>query len=161
MSGTVENDVDHRSWSLPTGLEGIGLFLTVVAWGVLGGPLGLAFGIGLVVAVIALTPPFAFAVGQVLLLGVLPEAAFLEAVVAEAGLVVLLLSGFASTPRQYRFWLETVLVITLVVSIGYAAVLADVQLWIIAIVGIGLWAFVGYGLHRFELVQLELITDDS
>lgn len=160
MSHEEESEERLLSWSRPSRLAGVGLVLAAAAWAALAGPVGLVLAGVLAGATFALTPPFAFAIGQVLVLGLSTELSIVGGIAAEVGLVLILLSELTTT-RRYRLWAEAVALTALAVGLGYAAVVAGVGLWPTVAASIVIWSVLAYGLHRFELVQLSLVTEDS
>lgn len=148
------------SWSRPTGLASVGLLVTVVVWVWLSGPLALLFGGVLALGVVALSAPFGFALGQVLVLGVVSGGGPVELLLAEGGLLLILLTEFSSTTHSLRHQLATVTTLAVVGGIGTLAVLFGVDVWTITAIGVVLAVLTAYGLHRFELVALDLVLED-
>lgn len=149
------------SWSRPTLLAGFGVVVTVVAWVWLAGPLALLFAGILAVSVVALSPPFAFALGQVLLFGVVADGTVVEILLAESGLLCILLSEYTPTIHSIRQQLATIAAIAGIGSLGVLAVRLDIDAWVVAATGIAIFSLTAYGLHRVELVRLNLVLEDQ
>lgn len=150
-----------RLWSRPSLLVLCGLLLTTAAWVWLAGPVALVFGGVLGLGVVALSAPFAFALGQILLLGLPTDGAVVAIVLVECGLCCILLSEYSLVDTSGRYQLATVTVLAILSGIGVTALVLGEQLWVVAAVCAAIIAFVAYGLHRVELVQLDLVREDT
>ena len=160
MSSSIRSASGPWSWSRPTLLAGVGTALTVAVWVWLAVPLALLFGGVLAVGVFALSAPFAFALGQVLVFGVMIDGTPVGILLAESGLLLILLSEYASTTHSRRRQLATVATIAIAGAVGFLAVILGGDVWIIATAGVVLTALTAYGLHRVELVRLDLVLED-
>jgi hypothetical protein len=161
MSTSVRSASGPWSWSRPTLLAGVGTVVTVAAWVWLAGPLALVFGGVLAVGVFALSAPFAFALGQVLVFGVVTDGTPAGILLAQSGLLLILLSEYASMIHSRRYQLATVAAIAIGGAVGFLAVILGGDVWVVTTAGVVLASLTAYGLHRFELVQLDLVLEDS
>ncbi|SFK65024.1 hypothetical protein SAMN04487950_0384 [Halogranum rubrum] len=127
----------------------------------LAGPIALVFVGVLGLGVVVLSSPFAFALGQVLLLGLPTDGAVIAIVIVECGLCCILLSEYSLLDNSGRYQLGTVMALAILGGIGVAALVLSEQLWVVAAVWTALIAFVAYGLHRVELVQLNLVRQET
>jgi hypothetical protein len=149
-----------NEWTL---LEGIGIGITIVAFGVVGGVVGVGLGVVLVVAWVGLPTVHSYAVGHALALGLTARSLpAVELFLVEIGLLAVLLGPLTdpeSRPgrgvARWTFGFGAGLLGALVVGLA----IAD-RIWVVALglllIGVGL----GYALNRYEVVALGLATDD-
>lgn len=128
-----------------------------VAAGLVGGIVGtVGLGIWLV------SPVYAFAIAQLGLLLVVPDSISIgELVILESGLGTLLFAGMLDEFESRR----SIGVFLLgAVGLGGTAVAAGpsaIALWQSVLAVLGVFAFLSYGLHRYELVELGLVEEQD
>lgn len=133
--------------------------VTVGVFFILGGPVGVASGLLVVLAAVLGGPLVGFVVGHAALAVVLTEPSAVTIIVAEAGLGMLLVAASVDGSDRVSTGLLTALAF-----VGTAAFLVVVSelvdpLWGVTAVVVGTLVLVGYTLHRYELVTLGLVTD--
>ncbi|MFC4451591.1 hypothetical protein [Halorussus aquaticus] len=105
-------------------------------------------------------PVYAFAFGQILFAAFAPDPTGLELAVAQVGLF-----GFLAVPANRWAPLRTVgaFVVASAGLVGVGAGVRDVtgELWPAALAVGAAVALVAYGLHRYELVVLDLVEADA
>ncbi|WP_139246806.1 hypothetical protein [Halogranum amylolyticum] len=148
------------SFSRPSPIAILGVIVTSVVWLWFGGPLGLGLAGLLVLGVFALSPPFAFGFGQVLLVGAFSEEVAVGILLAESGLLLILLSEYSRRPHSRRLQLATITAFAVVGGIGLTAVVLEVDLWILAVASLLVASTIAYVLHRLERVRLDLINEE-
>lgn len=152
-------------WVWVVGLAGLAI---------VGGGLWLAAGVGGLIATAAiglcwylLSGLYAVAVGHATLLlftanTVTPRLTLPpEVLIAEGGLVVLLIVPALDTNVPGQFIGAFIVTLTTLLGLAVAAYWWSTRLWVAAGVLIGAFAVVSYGLYRYELVRLGLIEDKT
>ncbi|WP_331234193.1 hypothetical protein [Natronorarus salvus] len=141
-----------------TSLGGVGLALTIGALGLAAGPTGAI--VGLTLIPIWLFFPIVFTVAAAhVLLATLHTATVIDLLFVELG-VLFVIAGRASTFEWTGTLLSTT---TFTAAVGFllvAVVLSvDLSLWIATGVLLITFGVASYGLHRYELVSLGLVTE--
>lgn len=136
-----------------TSLEGVGALLAVPVVGFVGGPPGIVVGVLLAVCVSFVDAPIPFALAQ--FVPVLFDLTPAELVALEVVFVPLLLGPLSRTGGGVR--LPVLAAVSFVVLSGVMAFVAtSLSGWVASVVTLAVVGFVGYGLHRYELVRLGL-----
>lgn len=108
----------------------------------------------------AVVSVYAFALGQVLLVGFVPTLTRLQIAAAQAGLILLLVApGLRDAPLRTL----GAFAVTGGGLFGVAAGVHDVtgHLWLATVALVATVALFGYGLHRYQLVELDLVEADA
>lgn len=141
--------------------DGLAVAATTAAlWYVLGS-VGLALAVVVAVVLVVGSPVYAFAVGELLFV-LLATTAFGDIpveglVVAQAALGALLLAALVGHwPRRTAVTAAVAFVVT---ALGFGSLYALEPLWLGVAVLAGLYAFLAYTLHRYELVRLALVQE--
>lgn len=136
-----------------------GVAIAVGAAGALtwvGGHVGFLGGVALVAALLAATPRYAFAVGQLALAaatgGTTPDPGVL--VIVEALLFGVLVTPGADRPFDPRLAAGTCATTGGLCAVAWASLRAWDATWIAAGVILAVAGLAGYGVHRYELVAL-------
>jgi hypothetical protein len=140
----------------PTLLGGFGLLATTIALGLTGGPLGFVAGVGLALAALFVSPVVTFALGQAVLLVVLPTPTLAQLALVQGALFLVLLgpAGTELTPFLRVGGLALALF-----AITGAAVWVGVDTLGLLETAAGLTLGLGvlsYAIHRYERVSLGL-----
>ncbi|MCU4741566.1 hypothetical protein OB955_10750 [Halobacteria archaeon AArc-m2/3/4] len=128
----------------PIALVGLGGVLTALVWYIFG-------------------TPYAIAVGHVVLMALFPDGIDpLSFVLAETVFLAMLLVAAIRTSRPIRF--ASVAIVATLVLAGTAWVTLETQtqtqpLWVAAVALVGVGCLAVYGLHRYELVRLGLVSE--
>ena len=164
LSGLSDGSVRPRPLSEWTLLGVFGVLLTAVVVGVVGGVVGVGLAVAFVVAWLFLPTVYSFVAGHVLALGTTASAlSAVELLFIEVGLLAVLFGPLTRSETRAR---GTVARSTL----GFAFVLATVvvvalalhdEVWVSAVVLLLVAGFLTYGLHRYELLTLGLLTDEE
>ena len=179
MAASLE--IDRGFAAERTRLGGASALVAAVALVVSAGVEGLVVGLqGLAAAAVVvsawylLPPTYAFALGNVALVAVLPETAVGRMVVVEAGLLGILLASATTldSPGQSDdsgHSVLSILVGALVVlawtlaggAFAWASARGDLRLSVAGGFLIALSAFAAYGLHRYQLVSLGVVDESA
>lgn len=144
-----------RPW---TGFFVVGLLVVAFA-GVAGLPGGLA-GVATAVIWYGFGIPYAIAVGYVLLLGLFPDGINLVSFGITGGVMAVFVCSAATGSRSWVRILGFALTMIAVLG-GLVWWLFTVwTLWIAASGGLAVLGLLAYGLHRYELVRLGLVSDE-
>lgn len=158
MAGATAEDYFLSRQRL-TPLDVIAIVATLVVFTAVSGPMGGLAGLAIVGVRYVTDELVAVAVGQIVLLGVLPTPTLLPLLLTEAALLLFLVSGFWET----RHRTATITLCTLwLVALGL--VLVGLQAWLntiwqIASVFVVVVLLIAYTIHRYERVMLGLVTE--
>ena len=128
---------------------------------------GLVAAAGIGLAWYLLSSPYAIAFGHAALLPFIPAVALRpellrpELLVAELGLVVLLVAPAAESDRPLSFVLTAVAVLAGLLLVGLGGYWLSADLRIAAGALVGTVAVAGYALYRYELVRLGLVDAEG
>lgn len=148
--------VTERTW-----IGGITVVILAATVTVIAGPIGAVTGLVTVTIWYGLGTPYAIATAVVLLVGIFPDGTSTDSfVIVTASMVLLVLSVAAGTRRWIRT--GTVTLVSTAVLGGFAwGALTDWSLWIAVSGTLVVFALLSYGLHRYELVRLGLVSDEN
>ncbi|WP_049902589.1 hypothetical protein [Halococcus agarilyticus] len=158
MKNIAQDSVSSNTLTVRKALATLGTFVATIATGVVVGPLGVLVAVGVGSAQYLVSTTAAFATGQIVLGALYPSEGPLPfLVLAEVGLF-----GVLSSAAVDRYGPERLLVASLVAGVaiggsGWLALRSTATIWIAAGVIVVGTALVGYGLHRYERVRLELV----
>lgn len=143
----------------PTELGVVGLLATATAFAIVGGPIGLGIGAGLLVVGLVAPAPVTFALGQAGLLVAVPAPSLVRVAVVESVLFLVLL-GPATRDEPVRL---VGLAVPLFGLLGLGTWLGVARVGplvtaVTLVVGVGL---LGYVVHRYERVVLGLAGGDA
>lgn len=154
-AGRLEGTVAERTRS-----GGIAVILLAVTVAVIAGPVGALAGLAIAATWYGFGTPYAIAATAVLLVGLFPNGIdVFSFVLGTAGIVLLILSEAARTRRRIRTGAVALASIAVLGGVGWGALEAW-SLWIAVSGTLVVLAFLCYGLHRYELVVLGLVSDD-
>ncbi|WP_440771927.1 hypothetical protein [Natronorubrum sp. DTA28] len=147
--------VAERTWS-----GGIAVILLAVTVAAIAGPIGALAGLAIAATWYGFGTPYAIAASTVLLIGLFPDRIdVFSFVLGTAAMIVLILSEAARTRQRIRTGVVAIVSIAVLGGVGWGALEAW-SLWIAATATLVVLAFLSYGLHRYELVVLGLVSDD-
>ncbi|AGB38641.1 hypothetical protein [Natronococcus occultus] len=150
--------VTERPSTLSTAVGAVAL---VGAFGAAAGPPGIGAGIATILLWYGFGTPYAIAVGHVLLLALFPDGIDpIAFVLAEAGLLAVLVLPALQTRAPLRTAAGTLLTVAVLGGVSWLAVVS-LSLWQAAAVTAGTIALAGYALYRYGLVALGLVDDDA
>lgn len=145
----------------PRGLTALGMVLTLGAFTLVGGGVGTAAAVAVAGIAVLTNPLTAFVGAHLLLFLVAPDIAGLTFVLVEVALAPLLL---ASLPAEARSMQDRLLVALSFVGLAATVVvvrdLVDARWGEVGVV-VGAIALLGYGIHRYELVRLDLVSESD
>ena len=142
-----------------TALGAVGLVLTIGALGVAAGPAGAIVGLTLLPIWLFFPIVFTVAAAHVLLATLHTEVTVVDLLFVELG-VLFVIAGRASTFEWTGTLLSTTIFIAAVGFLLVAVVLSvDLSLWIATVVVLVTLGVASYGLHRYELFSLGLVTE--
>ena len=159
MSVALERARSRRSLPTVLGLLGIVVVTGGLVWG---GPVWLGFvGVALGGLYLSGTPVLAVVLGQIALVTV-DTPSLLPLVLVEGGLFLALLSVAIETPGSRVAGSLVALVVPLLAGLAWVSLwrwnLAPLSVGVTAGIGI---ATVGYLLHRYLLIELDIVTEDA
>lgn len=139
---------------LGVGISGLGIWVAVGWLGALAVVLiGLSW--------YHLSELYAVALGNALFLLFLPvETLNSELLIAELGLLVLLATPTTDSDAPVSLIITTVAILCVVVAISAGSYAWSDSLWITASVLLGTLLVSGYALYRYEVVRLDLVTEE-
>jgi hypothetical protein len=144
----------------PTLLGGFGLLATLFALTLTVGPLGLLGGVIFTLAALFVSPVVGFALGQAILLALLPTPTLAQLALVQAALFLVLLDPVGTDPTT-AFESGSLAVVLLVISGVAVWLAADIFGLLETAAGLTLvLAFVSYAIHRYEQVSLGLAGGD-
>lgn len=154
---SVDDVTDRRvAWQELATLLVLTVGVTVVV-----GPVGVLVGLVATIFWYGLGVPYALAAGFLTLTAVTPEG-------LGPAVIVLLTLAFAALPAAAAFRtpapsvaVATLLAGTIVFGLSAGAAYTTSRLWLAGLAVIGTFAFVVYGIHRYELVRFGLVSDDD
>ncbi|WP_137290182.1 hypothetical protein [Natronorubrum halophilum] len=147
--------IAERTWS-----GAIAVLVLAGTVAALNGPIGALAGLVVAATWYGFGTPYAIAAAAVLLVGLFPDGidGFSFALVATA-MVLLVLTAAARTRRRIRTGIVALVSIAVLGGVGWGT-LETWPLWIAVSVTLVVFALLSYGLHRYELVALGLVSDD-
>ena len=151
-------DADPRDRNSATAFT---VLVLVGAFGLVSGPVGLVVGLGTAGVWYAFGFPYAVGVGHVGLVAIsLDGIGSFEVAVVELGFIIVFLASirYAVAPRRVGV---VALASGLVLGGTAWLTLLSQPMWLAATVFILLFALVGYGVHRYELVALGLVSEQA
>lgn len=158
MSVTVRTPEVGRGSGAQRLFAAVGVLLATGVVGVLVGPLGAFVAVGVGVGGYLFGWAVAFAVGQVVLVGLLPLDVPLEYfALAEAGLCFVLLAGLARRTDLLASLLATLVVSALIGGGTWLTFRTTGSLWVTGGLLVGGIALAVYTGHRYERVRLGLV----
>ena len=155
MSQYVPSDFDQILGGLGVIVATLGLALAAGTWGIVAGlAIALTWALG--------PSMYAFAIGQLFAVAVLSGEARLVAIaVAEGGLLAMLAAPLTKTAESTRT-VATYAIATLALGgIGWGVLRTGRPAWAAAVAITVVAALAAYSVHRYELVRLGLVTDDT
>jgi hypothetical protein len=159
MATETDTQDSGRRLTPQRALATAGVVLATVALGVAVGPPGVALALAVGLAQYFFSSPVAFAVGQVVLVALFPEnGAMLPLTLCEVGLITVLISPAAEHDAPLRTVLATLLAGAVLGLVAWAGLASTEGLWAGAVALGGGVAIGAYGLHRYELVRLNLLA---
>lgn len=139
---------------------GVAVILLTVTVAVIAGPVGALAGLAIAATWYGFGTPYAIAAAAVLLVGLFPDGIdVFSFVLGTAAIVLLILSEAARTRRRIRTGAVTLVSIAVLGGVGWGAHEAW-PLWIAVSGTLVVLALLCYGLHRYELVVLGLVSGD-
>ncbi len=158
MSVTFHEPNAPRLSRIAKVVAALGTLVATLAVGVAVGPLGVLMAAGLVSALYFISTTAAFALGQVVLVALVPASgAFAILVLAEIGLLGVLFSTAVDHHDPARLLVVSLLAGLVIGSIGWLGFQASQTVWIVAGALALATAFFAYGIHRYERVMLGLV----
>lgn len=160
MTSPADSDNNGSlSLSRPTIAAGIGYVAIGVTFILLGGLQGGIAASGTILIGLLTSPLLAFLVGHVLLLLILPSFPLVSLVIVETGLGVLLVAAAVEGSSQSRQATTTgVIFLALSGILISASTIIEALVWRTFLL-LSILAVCAYGIHRYELVQLNLVTE--
>ena len=161
-SPAAEAEADRRRSRATVAIGLLGLAIVGAGFWMAAETVGLVAAAGVGLAWYLLSSPYAIAFGHAALLPFVPAVALRpELLVAELGLVVLLIAPVVDADRPLSFVLTTVAALggLLLVGLGGFWLSADLRIAAGALVGTVVVA--GYALYRYELVRLGLVDAEG
>lgn len=158
MSVTLpESNTSHPS-RIAKVLAAFGALVATLAVGVAVGPLGVLMAAGVASAYYVVSTTAAFALGQVILVALIPsEGIFVILVLAEIGLLGVLFSTTVDHNDSARLLVASLLAGLVIGATGWLAFRASQTVWVAASALVLATAFFAYGIHRYERVTLGLV----
>lgn len=148
----------RRDVSLP---EGVALVAVAVAFTYVGGLVGGALGVALVGARRLASPVTVYALGHVLGLVIAETPTLQEVAVLEAPLVLALLAAGVDREAPDAFAPAMVVAVVGLALVAAGGLTTFDSLWQTAALGTLVVGLVAYGLHRYELVRLGLVSEST
>jgi hypothetical protein len=134
------------------------MVVATLAVGVAVGPLGILMAVGIASAYYLVSTTAAFALGQVILVALVPfEGALAVLVLAEGGLLGVLFSTTVDHDDPARLLVASLLAGLAIGATGWLGLQAGQTVWIAAGTLAVATAFLSYGIHRYERVTLGLV----
>lgn len=146
---------------VPTWIGSIAVLVTIAAFAVVGGAPGALAATALVPVWLLLPGVYVVAFGHVLLAAFAGDLDVVSVLAVELGLLLVLADAANAYPRPGTLFANTVFAAGGLVVVTAAILVAEVALWIAAGGLLVAFGTVTYGIHRYELVSLEVINDES
>lgn len=158
MSVTLHgSNTPHLSWTARA-FAALGTFVATLAVGVAVGPLAALMIVAVGGALLLASTTAAFALGQVVLVALVPPGgAFAILVIAEIGLLGVLCSPAVDHHDPGRLLVASLLAGLAVGATGWLTLRSSQGVWPAAGVLVVVTAFLAYGIHRYERVTLGLV----
>ena len=162
MSVTLpESNTFHPS-RIAKAVTAFGTLVATLAVGVAVGPLGILMAVGVASAYYVVSATAAFALGQVILVALVPSGGiFVILVLAEIGLLGVLCSTIVDHGDSARLLVASVLAGLAIGAIGWLSFQTSQAVWIAASALALATAFSAYGIHRYERVTLGLVETSA
>lgn len=143
----------------PTLVGAIGLLVTVSAFAVVAGAEAAFVATTLVVVWLLLPSVYVVAAGHVLIAAYVPDSTVIEFLVVEVGLLILLFEGIRTLPRPGALLSRSVFAAGGLSAVIAVVISLDGRLWVAVVGLLAALALTAYGIHRYELVRLGLVSD--
>jgi hypothetical protein len=140
-------------------LGGAGLVVVAAAFVLLAGAPGVAAAAAVVVCWVVFPATYAFALGNVALAALVGESAVLEIALVEVALVGLLVAPAGRLGRPARPVAIAVVAVAAGGALAWATSRGAIGLPLAALAVVAGTALGGYGLHRYQLVDLDRVGD--
>jgi hypothetical protein len=158
MSVTTHQSNSANASRLRKACAALGTLVATLAVGVAIGPLAVLVAVAISGALILASTTAAFALGQVVLVALVPpDGAPIILVLAEVGLSVVLFSTAIDYHDSGRLLVASLLAGLAVGATGWLLFWMNRTVWIAASAVVVTTAFLTYGIHRYEQVTLGLV----
>lgn len=158
MSATTHQSNSANASRLHRACAALGTLVATLAVGVAVGPLAILVAVAIGIALILVSTTAAFALGQVVLVALVPpDGAPIILVLAEIGLLGVLFSTIINHYDPARLLVASLLAGLAVGATGWLLFWMNQTVWIAASAVVITTAFVAYGIHRYERVTLGLV----
>ncbi|MDQ2052623.1 hypothetical protein RBH26_19375 [Natronolimnohabitans sp. A-GB9] len=155
MTTAVDRSETARDWPIVVALMVLTALCALAA-----GPIGLLAGLASAVAWYALGVPYAIAVGHIVLAPVAVGGTDpMTVLLVELGYLAVVIAPVVDVREPRRTGAVAVTSAAGFVGVGWVAA-HRLSLWLAAVVVCLAVGLVAYGLHRYELVRLGLVSDD-
>lgn len=161
LAGGSDHDQSAQFFERPSPAVGVGYLVTAVAFFAIGGPLGVGLALGVVLAGMVAGPVVGFATSVVLLLVLDPQFSGLQLAIAGVGLGALLLgAAFDHVSPTRSAFLTGTLFVGLSGLTAFTLTMFESIVWNAGIL-LSVMGIAAYTIHRYELVQLDLVQVSS
>lgn len=146
----------EQRWS---GFVTVALLVAAFAW--IAGPIGALAGLVVTAVWVGYGPPYAVATASVLLVGAFPHGIDpVSFAIATGAMGLVVLSDGAGARGRLRIAAVTVAAVAFLGGISWGA-LGEWSLSVAVVGTLAAFALLSYGLHRYELVRLGLVSDEG